>query len=788
MNTIHPPHRALIGAALLTLPASALLSCVDPGSIDDPGRTSYFNRFEVLGSGESLLTTSELEQRVIEEIDAAQVSILVAMENLRSEAVASALVRAHRRGVAVAVVGDLDNRAQLGFRLLEAQAPELPIRYGDGPLGYAPQPTVSVTRPGEMNRMTNNFMVFDELRIINLSDGFPGADEGDRLQLGFWSKSEDLGKDYKDEFDQMFAGVFATTLNSFNSELKSNTNNRAYYPTDRGVVEVYFGPQERTMKRLIDEIYTARGSVWIMAEELNNRFVLDALEYKALAGLNVRLVVADEDGDGVANTVDNCPTLPNPFQSDEDGDGVGNLCDNCLDDSNPIQLDSDLDGIGDACDGDDDNDRIPDPDDNCPAVVNLDQSDVDGDTRGDACDPDADNDGVLDDGDASGVRGSQRCRRDADRGRDQVSNCDDNCPTVANPDQLDENANGVGDACETDQDEDGVFDAFDNCPTVANPDQLNNDLDPVGDACDNCPAVANPGQFDANGNSVGDACDPDISGLTDTDADGVPDLFDNCWVSTNPDQSDMDSDGEGDACDDDLDNDLVPNDSDNCPTVANPAQLNFDADLDGDGVIDDTEGDVCDADADNDGALDDVDNCLLLANPDQADGDGDGVGDACDNCPGQPNPEQDNNDGDPQGDACDPDADDDGVPNGADNCPTVANPDQANFTGDGQGDLCAVPEVRVGGDFRATVVIIDALPSPYSRASHRTRVMIFSQSIVESIALEEINGDTVPRPADGFMDSNMWLINEFPNKENADVQRLQALFERLYEQAGRTEP
>ena len=38
------------------------------------------------------------------------------------------------------------------------------------------------------------------------------------------------------------------------------------------------------------------------------------------------------------------------------------------------------------------------------------------------------------------------------------------------------------------------------------------------------------------------------------------------------------------------------------------------------------------------------------------------------------------------------------------------------------------------------------------------------------------------------MDSNMWLINEFPNKENADVQRLQALFERLYEQAGRTEP
>ncbi|MEL6177694.1 MAG: thrombospondin type 3 repeat-containing protein [Myxococcota bacterium] len=778
-------HRTPIALVALV----AVLSCSDLVS-DDPGRTSYFNRFSVLDVGESdegfTLTGAALEEQLIEEIDNAQTSILVALETFASETVALALVRAHRRGVAVSMVGDIDNRFQLGFRLLEAQAPGVGIRYGNGELSYAPQPTISVTRAGDMNRMTNNFFVFDELRVVSLSYGLPSSEEFDQLQLGFWTKSEDFGKDYKDEFDQMFSGVFATTLNSFNSEIKSNTNARVYYPTDRGVVEVYFGPQERPLKRLIDEIYSARGSVWILAEELNNRFILDALEYKALAGLDVRVLVADDDSDTLPNTIDNCPDAANLFQSDEDEDGVGNLCDNCVEVANPSQLDSDQDGLGNACDPDGDNDLIFDPEDNCPSVVNIDQGDVDGDGLGDACDPDADDDGILDDGDNSGVRGNPRCARDRVGGRDQISNCDDNCPLVANPDQLDTNFNGVGDACEEDIDNDGVFDVFDNCPLVPNPNQFNSDLDTIGDACDNCPSVENPAQFDSNGNGLGDACD--LGSLPDNDGDGTPDLLDNCPAVSNPDQADVDNDASGDACDDDLDNDFIDNDNDNCPTVPNPDQLNFDADPNGDGIVDDTLGDACDDDADGDGVNDDLDTCLFNATADQADGDGDGLGDACDNCPGVANPDQLNSDGDPDGDACDADADDDGLANDIDNCPTVPNPDQANFTVTGRGDLCSVPDIRIGTGFRATVAIIDALPSPYTATRHRTRVMVFSHPFIESIALEEINGDTVPRPADGFMDSNMWLLNAFPNKENADVQYLIGIYERLYEQVGRNEP
>ncbi len=37
----------------------------------------------------------------------------------------------------------------------------------------------------------------------------------------------------------------------------------------------------------------------------------------------------DQDGDGVEDALDNCPTTPNPNQEDEDGDGFGDVCDLC---------------------------------------------------------------------------------------------------------------------------------------------------------------------------------------------------------------------------------------------------------------------------------------------------------------------------------------------------------------------------------------------------------------------------------------------------------------------------
>lgn len=187
---------------------------------------------------------------------------------------------------------------------------------------------------------------------------------------------------------------------------------------------------------------------------------------------------SDSDGDGVADSWDNCPQLENPEQRDADDDGKGDLCemdddadgvpdgdDNCPGTPNPDQASSDDDLQGDACDRDDDEDSVLDENDNCRTVPNTDQVDSNDDGRGDAC---SDDDG------------------------DGIYNADDNCPEVDNPEQLDADGDGIGNACDEtpfppDEDDDGIPDAKDNCPEVANADQADSDQDGEGDVCDNAP-------------------------------------------------------------------------------------------------------------------------------------------------------------------------------------------------------------------------------------------------------------------------------------------------------------
>lgn len=72
------------------------------------------------------------------------------------------------------------------------------------------------------------------------------------------------------------------------------------------------------------------------------------------------------------------------------------------------------------------------------------------------------------------------CDADGDGAEDHG----DNCVGLANPDQLDTDADGIGDNCDGDPDGDAVIGAADNCPGVSNGGQSDVDADGTGDACD----------------------------------------------------------------------------------------------------------------------------------------------------------------------------------------------------------------------------------------------------------------------------------------------------------------
>jgi hypothetical protein len=291
-----------------------------------------------------------------------------------------------------------------------------------------------------------------------------------------------------------------------------------------------------------------------------------------------------------ANNVDATPASDSfsvdatPSGTDTDGDGVADSTDNCDNVQNANQANNDGDSQGDACDTDDDNDGRPDLQDRDPFDPNVqDEPSETGElayVEGENMDESSTSiTQVTDSGATSQTGATLNAARwtNGDTAQESI-----NIQGTANAETVEVMARAVngGGAFPSVR----IFIDGTNFSTDTILDQVTSGTGyqtytaTINEAPGNHTLYAKMADFGTGDNLYidyiklsGDAPTPS----PDADGDGVADASDNCPSVANARQADTDGDGAGDACDSqgnrDSDGDGVQNYQDDCPNEAGPA-------------------------------------------------------------------------------------------------------------------------------------------------------------------------------------------------------------------------
>ncbi len=205
--------------------------------------------------------TGGIENNLIDKINAAQISIDLAVYEFDLENVAQALIAADNRGVLVRVVYDNE------FSDPDPQMQEL-------------KQAGIQTIPDERSAfMHNKFFVFDNRCVwtgsFNLS--LNAAYRNNENALYFCST--EVAQNYTTEFEEMFAGQFGVTSPS--------DTPFPNFTISGFTVESYFAPEDEVMDQVVSEVLSSNTSIHFMAFSFTNDPLGEAMRSMLEQGIDV---------------------------------------------------------------------------------------------------------------------------------------------------------------------------------------------------------------------------------------------------------------------------------------------------------------------------------------------------------------------------------------------------------------------------------------------------------------------------------------------------------------------
>lgn len=211
--------------------------------------------------------TGGIEQAIIASIDAARLSVDMAIYSLSLREVGNALLRARDRGVAVRVVMESDSR--------ERSLPQALIEGG--------LPILGDRREGLMH---DKFIIIDRSEVwtgsLNFTVSGVYEDNNNLIHI----RSVRVAENYLTEFDEMYTDdLFGPDSIASTPHPRLNVEGIA--------VETYFSPDDRVAIRLVELLQGAQESIHFLAYSFTSDDIAQAMRDRHAAGVTVKGVMDD---------------------------------------------------------------------------------------------------------------------------------------------------------------------------------------------------------------------------------------------------------------------------------------------------------------------------------------------------------------------------------------------------------------------------------------------------------------------------------------------------------------